>query len=117
MRVLENIGTPEAVIGAEYNTVRKGTKWTEAQTGEELLISAGPTKDDQTIVGKGRVTRRVVGAFKDVVDSDVIVRNHKPEARGYANLLAAMRNAYGNDFHPSDIVTVLWYERIARDGE
>jgi len=120
MRQLKNLRHGfDVPVGHIATTVRKGTKWTEVELGEELELWVcqkghyGRCRPHFgcKLVGMGQILGHWVGKLKDI-PRPLLEIEHNMAARDYNTLKHQLKQAYGS-ITDDDVVTVLIYLRTS----
>jgi hypothetical protein len=114
---LHTINTPEnhdVSVGVIRSTCRRGVKWTEVKIGDQIELTLGPSDTERNPFGTGEVIGYDVLRFRDLNEKRHVFTNHSLNSNtSQEALFAAMQRAYGPEFSYEDVVTVLFYRRIA----
>lgn len=103
---------PDFPLGELSTTLRRGSKWAGAEGAEAELFGVNSETDEKVATG---CFARIVGTHVfsgglDELSEEAIASNHDADARTREGLRAAMFDAYGLGFDPSEPVTLVTFE-------
>lgn len=86
------------------STVRKGPRWIEPGTQLDLCKTGA-----KEVAAVGTVVAVHVMFFEYITDS-MLENEHDPSCRDIAGLQVALARAYGYEFGPNEVATIVEYE-------
>jgi hypothetical protein len=87
-------------------TVRDGAKWDMLvdQLPKDVVIE----NEAGEAIGRGKIIGKMVIPFQSIPE-EILKLEHDQSAQNFEGLKAAMENAYGANWTPSGVVTVLFF--------
>ncbi len=96
-------------------TIRKGPKWSRL-VAPGVHIDIEDVSDQESfapeIIGEAFIEGVLLTTLNEIPD-EILAREHDPSCRDRVGLFAEMTRIYGEDFAGTDLVTVVFFRKVA----